>query len=62
VTIRVDTEGLSPGCMANLASHFQEALHHMTANQRVEFWEKTQEEYCKECGRDDPTCPCWNDE
>jgi len=34
----------------------------LTDEQRLDFWQAIQGEYCKSCGRNDPRCQCWNDE
>ena len=36
----------------------RDALGALTAEQRLELFG----DYCHGCGRDDPTCQCWNDE
>jgi len=41
----------------------REALETMSDHQRLEFWNKVEEGYCRACGREDEDqrCQCWND-
>jgi hypothetical protein len=34
----------------------------MTKQERLDFFSAVTSDYCTECGRDDPTCQCWNDD